>query len=122
MWNGYASMAGLAERGGLVTITGGSGSTVTDDTGRSYLDAIASLWYCNIGHGRPEMADIAAAQMREIAGYQTFEVFSNRPAEALAERVAGLVPMQDAKVFFTPGGGSDAIDTAAKLSRAYWRA
>ena len=60
--------------------------------------------------------------MREIAGYQTFDVFSNQPAEALAERVAGLVPVRDAKVFFTPGGGSDAIDTAAKLSRAYWRA
>lgn len=122
MWNGYASMAGLAERGGLVTITGGSGSTVTDDTGRSYLDAIASLWYCNIGHGRAEMADAAAAQMRQLAAYQTFETFTSRPAEALARRIADLAPVSDAKVFFTPGGGSDAIDTAAKLARAYWRA
>jgi putrescine---pyruvate transaminase len=120
LWNGFANMAGAAGR--IVTIVRGQASTVYDDTGRSYLDAIASLWYCNIGHGRPELADIAAAQMREIAGYQTFEVFSSRPAEALAERVAMLVPVQDAKVFFTPGGGSDAIDTAAKLSRAYWRA
>ena len=120
LWNGFANMAAAAGR--TVTIVRGQAATVYDDTGRSYLDAIASLWYCNIGHGRPELADIAAAQMREIAGYQTFEVFSNRPAEALAERVATLVPIQDAKVFFTPGGGSDAIDTAAKLSRAYWRA
>jgi putrescine aminotransferase len=120
LWNGFANMAAAAGR--TVTIVRGQDATVYDEAGRSYLDAIASLWYCNIGYGRPELADIAAAQMREIAGYQTFEVFSNRPAEALAERVAGLVPMQDAKVFFTPGGGSDAIDTAAKLSRAYWRA
>ena len=120
LWNGFANMAGVAGR--TVTIVRGEAATVYDDTGRSYLDAIASLWYCNIGHGRPELAEIAAAQMREIAGYQTFEVFSNRPAEALAERVAALVPVPDAKVFFTPGGGSDAIDTAAKLSRAYWRA
>jgi putrescine---pyruvate transaminase len=120
MWNGYANMAGAAGR--IVTIVRGEGATVYDQAGRSYLDAIASLWYCNIGHGRPELADAAAAQMHEIAGYQTFEVFSSRPAEALAERLAGLVPIPDAKVFFTPGGGSDAIDTAAKLSRAYWRA
>jgi putrescine---pyruvate transaminase len=120
LWNGFANMAAAA--GHTVTIVRGQDATVYDEAGRSYLDAIASLWYCNIGYGRPELAEIAAGQMREIAGYQTFEVFSNRPAEALAERVAGLVPMQDAKVFFTPGGGSDAIDTAAKLSRAYWRA
>jgi putrescine aminotransferase len=122
MWNGYANMAGLAEHGGVVTIVGGSGSTVTDDTGRSYLDAIASLWYCSIGHGRAEMADAAAAQMRQLAAYQVFETFSSRPAEALARRISELSPISDAKVFFTPGGGSDAIDTAAKLARAYWRA
>jgi putrescine aminotransferase len=120
MWNPFANMAGAAGR--TITIVRGEAATVYDDTGRSYLDAIASLWYCNIGHGRPEPAEAAMAQMREIAGYQAFEVFSSRPAEALAERVAGLTPIQDARVFFTPGGGSDAIDTAAKLSRAYWRA
>ncbi len=60
--------------------------------------------------------------MRQLAAYQTFEPFSNPPAEALARRVAGLAPVAGARVFFTPGGGSDAIDTAAKLARAYWRA
>ena len=120
MWNPFANMAGAAGR--IVTIVGGQASTVFDQAGRSYLDAIGSLWYCNIGHGRAELADAAAAQMRELAVYQAFEVFSSRPAEALAERIAGLAPIPDAKVFFTPGGGSDAIDTAAKLSRAYWRA
>jgi putrescine---pyruvate transaminase len=120
MWNSFATMSGAESR--IVTIVGGEACTVYDDSGRSYLDAIASLWYCNIGHGRTEIADAAAAQMRELAAYQTYEPFSNRPAEALAERVASLVPVPDAKVFFTPGGGSDAIDTAAKLTRAYWRA
>ena len=120
MWNPFANMANIA--GKTVTITRGAGATVYDASGRSYLDAIASLWYCNIGHGRTELADAAAAQMREIAGYQAFEIFSSEPAEALAQRVADLAPIPGAKVFFTPGGGSDAIDTAAKLSRAYWRA
>jgi putrescine aminotransferase len=121
MWNGFANMAGLAARG-PVTIVGGAGATVYDADGRAYLDALASLWYCNVGHGRAELADAAAAQMRELAAYQVFEIFSSRPAEALARRISDLAPMPDAKVFFTPGGGSDAIDTAAKLARAYWRA
>jgi putrescine---pyruvate transaminase len=121
MWNGFANMASLAA-GGLVTITGGSGATVTGADGRSYVDALASLWYCNIGYGRAEIADAAAAQMRKLAAFQVFDTFANEPAEALARKVSGLSPLPDAKVFFTPGGGSDAIDTAAKLARAYWRA
>jgi len=121
MWNGYGNMASLSA-GGIVTITGGSGSTVTDAEGRSYLDALASLWYCNIGHGRAEVADAASAQLHQLAAFQVFETFSNVPAEALARRISDLSPLPDAKVFFTPGGGSDAIDTAAKLARAYWRA
>ena len=113
-------MASLA--GDAVTIVRGEGSTVYDYDGRAYLDALASLWYCNVGHGRAELADAAAAQMRQLAAYQTFEPFSNQPAEALARRVGGGVTMPGAKVFFTPGGGSDAVDTAAKLARSYWRA
>ena len=120
LWNGFANMASLA--GHAVTIVRGEGATVFDTAGRPYLDAIASLWYCNVGHGRTELADAAAAQMRKIAAYQTFEPFANAPAEALARRVADLAPVPGAKVFFTPGGGSDAVDTAAKLARAYWRA
>ena len=120
LWNAFANMASLA--GHAVTIVRGEGSTVYDDHGRPYLDALASLWYCNVGHGRAELADAAAAQMRRLAAYQTFEPFTNQPAEALARRVAGLAPMPGAKVFFTPGGGSDAVDTAAKLARSYWRA
>jgi len=120
LWNAFANMASLA--GHAVTIVAGKGSTVYDDHGRGYLDALASLWYCNVGHGRAELAEAAAAQMRQLAAYQTFAPFSNEPAEALARRVAGLAPMAGAKVFFTPGGGSDAVDTAAKLARCYWRA
>jgi putrescine---pyruvate transaminase len=120
MWNPFANMAAIA--GHSVQIVGGDGATVYDAAGRAYLDSIASLWYCNVGHGRVELGDAAAAQMHKLAAYQTYEIFSNAPAEALAERVAALAPMAGAKVFFTPGGGSDAVDTAAKLTRAYWRA
>ena len=120
LWNPFANMATLA--GKAITIVRGEGSTVYDTDGRAYLDALASLWYCNVGYGRTELADAAAAQMREIAGFQTFEYYSNLPAEALCRRIAELAPMPGAKVFLTPGGGSDAVDTAGKLARAYWRA
>lgn len=120
MWNPFANMATAA--GQTVTIVRGEGSTVYDASGRSYLDAIASLWYVNVGYGRTELAEAASEQMHRLACYQAFEVFSSEPAEALAQRVSALVPIADAKVFFTPGGGSDAVDTAAKLARAYWRA
>src|SRR6202167_2354764 len=117
-WNGFANMASLQP----VVIEGGEGVTVVDTEGRRYLDAIASLWYANVGHGRKELADTAAAQMSKLAVYQTFEPFSNPPAEALARRGAQIAPLHDANVVFTPRGGGDAIDTAGKLARAYWRA
>jgi putrescine---pyruvate transaminase len=120
MWNPFANMASFAGR--ALEIVRGEGAVVFDATGRGYLDALASLWYCNVGHGRAELADAAADQMRRLAAYQVFDSYTNPPAEALARRLAGLAPQPGAKVFFTPGGGSDAIDTAAKLTRAYWRA
>jgi adenosylmethionine-8-amino-7-oxononanoate aminotransferase len=120
LWNPFANMAALD--GNAVTMVRGEGCWVYDDQGRPYLDALASLWYCQIGHGRAELAEAAAAQMRQLAGFQAFESFTSPPAEALAARVAGLSPLPGAKVFLSPGGGSDAIDTAAKLARSYWRA
>lgn len=120
LWNPFANMAAVT--GKKIPIVRGQDSTVYDAAGRSYLDAIASLWYCNVGHGRTELADAAARQMREIAAYQAYEMFTSEPAEELARRVAALAPVPGAKVFFTPGGGSDAVDTAAKLARAYWHA
>ncbi len=120
MWNPFANMGSVSGR--QLKIVSGEGSTVRDADGREYLDAIASLWYCNVGHGRAELAEAAARQMRELETYQAFELYTNAPAEALASRLADLAPMPDARVFFTAGGGSDAVDTAGKLARAYWAA
>ena len=120
LWNPFANMSELA--GHAISIVGGHGSTVVDAAGREYLDALASLWYCNVGYGRTELAEAAAAQIRQLAGFQTFEYYTNPPADALTRRIADIAPMPGAKVFLTPGGGSDAVDTAGKLARAYWRA
>ena len=77
---------------------------------------MASLWYCNIGHGRGDMADAIAEQIRTIGEFHCFDPFTNPPADALAERIAELTPMSDARVFFTDSG-SEAVDTAMKLAR-----
>ncbi|HMJ34483.1 MAG TPA: aspartate aminotransferase family protein [Baekduia sp.] len=106
--------------GAEVNLVSGEGCFVEDDGGRRYLDASAGLWYCNVGHGRREIADAVHRQMTSLAAYQTFDVFANPPALALAERVAALAPVDgDAVVFFT-NGGSDAVDTAGKIVRRYW--
>ena len=117
-WHPFANMSRV--RDAALTIVRGEGAVVWDDAGHEYLDATAALWFCNVGHGRAELAEAAARQMRELASYHTFGGFTNRPAEELAGRVAALSPLDDAKVFFTAGGGSDSIDTAGKLARAYW--
>lgn len=113
------NMGTFRDRG--VTIVRGEASTVWDDAGKALIDISGALWYCNIGYGRAELADAAAAQMRELASYKTYDGFTSPQTEALAERVAEVVPLDGAKVFFTSGGG-ESIDTAAKLARAYWAA
>jgi putrescine aminotransferase len=100
----------------FVTITRGEGAVVWDEAGNEYIDGMASLWYCNIGYGREEMADAIAAQVRKLAAYQTFDPFSNEPAEAAAELIAGLSPHEQARVFFATSG-SEAVDTAMKIAR-----
>jgi putrescine aminotransferase len=120
MWHPFADMARVP--GSELTIVAGDGSWVTDDQGRRYLDASASLWYCNVGHGRAEIADAAAAQMRRLAAYHTFGVFTNEPARELARRLAQMSPTGPGSAVFFTSGGSEAVDTAAKLARRYWEA
>jgi adenosylmethionine-8-amino-7-oxononanoate aminotransferase len=118
-WNPMTNVGAFRERG--ITIVRGEGSTVWDDAGQALLDVSAALWYCNIGYGRAELADAAAAQMRELSSYKTYDGFTSPKTEELAARVTGLLPFDGAKIFFTSGGG-ESIDTAAKLARAYWTA
>lgn len=98
------------------------GVYVWTEDGHRLLDATASLWYANIGHGRTEIADAVAAQMRKLETYQTFDRYANRPAIEVCDRVAALAPLGDDAKVFLGSGGSDAIDTAAKLARRYWTA
>ena len=100
----------------FITIVDGKGARVTDAQGREYVDAMASLWYCNVGHGRAEIADAVATQMKRLAGYHTFEKFSNEPADRAAALIAELAPVGNSRVFFT-SSGSEAVDSALKIAR-----
>jgi putrescine aminotransferase len=118
-WHPFANMAQVV--GDELVIVRGHGCEVVDRAGRAYLDATAALWYCNVGYGRAEIASAVERQLGELFSYSTFGAYANEPVLSLAERVAGLAPLEDGKVFFT-SGGSDAVDTAAKLARRYWHA
>jgi putrescine---pyruvate transaminase len=103
-------------RDSFISIARGEGALLWTTEGRELVDALGSLWYCNVGHGRREIADAVYAQMQVLETYSCFEPFTNDPADALAERIAGITPMPDARVFFTCSG-SEAVDTAMKLAR-----
>jgi putrescine---pyruvate transaminase len=100
----------------FITIVRGEGAAVFDETGKRYVDGLASLWYCNVGHGRPEIIEAVTRQMEALENYNTFDIFTNQPAEEVAALVSALCPIPDARVFLT-GSGSESVDTALKLAR-----
>ncbi|QGY00047.1 aspartate aminotransferase family protein [Roseovarius faecimaris] len=108
----------LAKKGVRV-ITRASGSTLTDSEGNEFLDAMAGLWCVNLGYGRPELAEAAARQMKELPYYNTFFQTTHVPAIALSARIAELTPGDLNHVFFA-SSGSEANDTNMRLVRTYW--
>src|SRR5882724_3690632 len=94
-----------------LVIVEGKGSTVVDANGTEYLDAMAGLWCVNVGYGRTELADVAAAQMRALPYYPHTAI--NTPAAALAERVNGLMG-GDNHVYFV-ASGSEANEAGFKI-------
>jgi putrescine aminotransferase len=118
LWHPFSDM-GVVSRDGEFVVSRGEGVYVFDTDGRKYIDSTAGLWFTNVGHGRAELAEAAAAQMRDIAAYYTFGDVATPATLALADRLASISPMDATKVFLT-SGGSDSIDTAVKLARRYW--
>jgi adenosylmethionine-8-amino-7-oxononanoate aminotransferase len=116
LWHPFADMAQVGRD--RMVIARAEGAWVWDETGRPYLDATAALWYANLGHGRPEIADAVYLQLRRLDAYSIFGDYANEPALVLADRLAALAPVPGSRVFLGSGGG-DVVDTAAKLARAY---
>jgi len=100
----------------FLTLVGGEGAEVWDASGRRYIDARASLWYMNVGHGHPRMVEAITRQATALASYHTFAPFSNGPAEQLADRIIDKSPFERGRVFLG-SSGSEAVDSAMKIAR-----
>lgn len=98
----------------------GEGARLYDESGREYLDALAGLWNVLVGHGRPELAEAAADQMRRLSFVTNYAGSTNRPAIALAELLAEL-SYPSIQQFFLTSGGAESNESAFKTARFYWK-
>jgi putrescine aminotransferase len=105
----------MAEEG-FVDIVRGEGSLVFDAEGKDYVDGMANLWLCQVGHGRAEIIDAVTTQMHQIEAYNTFAPFTNGPAARVAKMIVERSPHPDGRTFLGCSG-SEAVDTALKLAR-----
>ncbi len=102
-------------------IVKGDGSYVTDIDGNTYVDGVGGLWNVNVGHNRAEVKAAIAAQMEEISYYSSFAGTVTPPSIELSTKIIEMTAQEDmARVFFS-ANGSDAVETALKLSRQYWK-
>lgn len=104
----------------FVKIVRAEGTTLWDESGKTYLDAMGSLWFCQVGHGNREMIDAIGAQLGELDSHHIFEPFTHQPAIDVAEAIRSKSPMLDGRVFLG-SSGSEAVDTALKLMRQFHR-
>ncbi len=116
-WHGFADMHTVKDA--EIVFRSGEGVWLEATDGRRFLDATAALWYCAVGFGRGEIADAVAAQLRRLPASSSFGAYTSEPTIELAARLSALAPIDDAVVFLG-SGGSDGVDTAAKLVRRYW--
>ena len=119
LWMHFTQMGDLGRHRGVPVMVRGDGCYVFDEHGQRYLDGLSALFCVNIGHGRAKLAEAAAAQMRELGFFPTWGYAHPRAVE-LAARIATLAPPGLDRVFFT-SGGSEAVESAWKLARAYHR-
>jgi len=108
---------GVYEDSEVPIIVRGEGCYVYDEHGKRYLDGLSALYCVNIGHGRAELGQVAAKQAEELGFYTNWSYAHPRSIE-LAARIAELAPGELNRVFFT-SGGSEAVESAWKLAKAY---
>ncbi|HEX2153083.1 MAG TPA: aminotransferase class III-fold pyridoxal phosphate-dependent enzyme [Acidimicrobiia bacterium] len=118
-WHPFADMHAVQHSPFIIDRA--EGVHVFDEEGNRFLDAAAGLWYANIGYGRREVIDAVTRQMEKLPVFHSFIDYGTRPPIELADRIAAVSPDPASKVFFGLGG-SDAVDTAAKLARRYFAA
>jgi adenosylmethionine-8-amino-7-oxononanoate aminotransferase len=118
LWMHFTRLSAYAD-GGVPVIVRGDGPYIYDQHGKRYLDALSGLFVVQVGHGRRELAEAAARQAERLAFFPLWS-YAHPAAIELAERLAGLTPGDLNRVFFTTGG-SEAVESAWKLARQYFK-
>jgi adenosylmethionine-8-amino-7-oxononanoate aminotransferase len=119
LWMHFTRMGGFDADHPIPIIARGEGAYVYDVDGNRYLDGLSGLFCCNAGHGRAEIGEAMERQVREL-DFVTNWSYAHPRAIELATRVASMAPGDLNHVFFT-SGGSEAVETALKLARHYFR-
>jgi adenosylmethionine-8-amino-7-oxononanoate aminotransferase len=118
LWMHFTRMSSY-EKGDVPTIVRGEGAYIWDANGRRYLDGLAGLFVVQAGHGRVELAEAAYKQAAELAYFPIWS-YAHPKAVELANRLAALAPGDLGRVFFTSGGG-EAVESAWKLAKQYFK-
>ncbi len=120
LWMHFTRMGSFGTDHKIPVIVRGEGPYVYDDRGKRYLDGLSGLFTVQAGHGRSELAEAAATQAAQLAYFPLWSYAHPRAIE-LAERICALTPGDLQRVFFTTGG-SEAVESAWKLARQYFKA
>jgi adenosylmethionine-8-amino-7-oxononanoate aminotransferase len=119
LWMHFTRMGSYGAGSPVPIIERGEGCWLWDVDGKRYLDALSGLFVVNAGHGRQELADVAAHQASQLPYFPLWS-YAHPPAIELAARLAELAPGDLNRVFFTVSG-SEAVESAWKLARQYFR-
>jgi adenosylmethionine-8-amino-7-oxononanoate aminotransferase len=119
LWMHFARQSVMEDGAGVPIIVRGEGHRVWDIHGKEYIDGLAGLFTVNAGHGRKRLADAAAKQAEQLAYFPIWS-YAHPSAIELADRLASHTPGDLNRVFFTTGGG-EAVETAFKLAKYYWK-
>ena len=119
LWLHFTRMSSYASQD-VPVIVRGEGQYVYDQNGKRYLDGLAGLFVSQIGHGRTEVAEAGARQAAELAYFPLWS-YAHPQAIELADRLAGMAPGDLNRVFFT-SSGSEAVESAWKLAKQYFKA
>ncbi|MQF95210.1 MAG: aspartate aminotransferase family protein [SAR202 cluster bacterium] len=118
LWVYLREPSDMAEKGDPTIYVSGKGVHVTDALGNTSIDGMSGLWLKNVGYGRTEIADAAYEQMLKLT-YMPLGT-TTEPTIRLAQKISEIAPGDMTRSFFT-SGGSEAVETALKLSRAYFK-
>ncbi|CAN5317246.1 aspartate aminotransferase family protein [soil metagenome] len=119
LWMHFARQSVMEDGAGVPIIVKGEGHHIWDSKGKQYIDGLSGLFVVNAGHGRKRLAETAAKQAEELAFFPLWS-YAHPSAIELADRLAGYAPGDLNRVFFSTGGG-EAVETAFKLAKYYWK-